>query len=288
VYRAGKWWITALIVLLTAGCASHQPVPVHDRTQGSRTTKQPPRAASVVKSSSNRYIVRKGDTLFSIAFKHGLNYRTLARVNAIAKPYKIYPGQRLQLKPSSQNVVRDKSVRSKTTAVNTNTATSKSIKKQVKKRPSPPKTTVVEKRAGKSTPTSRSSTKTASASAIRWQWPTTGRLIASFKTKGQVNKGVNLAGRKGDPVYAAAAGEVVYAGSGLLGYGNLVIIDHNHKFLSAYAHNSRVLVRERDRVKGGEKIAEMGRSSAERVMLHFEIRRDGVPVNPLKYLPKKQ
>lgn len=288
MYRPGKWWITALLVLLTTGCASHQPVPVHDRTQGSRTVKQPHRVVSSAKASSSRYTVRKGDTLFSIAFKHGLNYRTLARVNSIPKPYKIYPGQRLQLKPSTQSVVRDNSVRKKTPVVSANTATNKAIKKQVKKRPSPPKTTVVEKRAGKSTPKSRSTTNTTSAAAIRWQWPTPGRLIASFKTKGQVNKGVNLAGRKGDPVYAAASGEVVYAGSGLLGYGNLVIIDHNHKFLSAYAHNSRVLVRERDKVKGGEKIAEMGRSGADRVMLHFEIRRDGVPVNPLKYLPKKQ
>lgn len=102
-----------------------------------------------------------------------------------------------------------------------------------------------------------------------------------------MNKGINIAGSRGTPVKAAAKGKVVYAGNGLLGYGNLVIIDHNQQFLSAYAHNSRVLVKENDMVDAGQKIAEMGSTGADRIMLHFEIRRDGNPINPLKYLPKR-
>ncbi|WP_370278605.1 peptidoglycan DD-metalloendopeptidase family protein [Pontibacterium sp.] len=277
--KGAGWLVSALIAVLIAGCAAPHSVPVQDRSR----TKVVRQAPSV--SSSSVYVVRKGDTLYSIAFRHGLSYRTVARLNNISGDYQIYPGQRLVLKPSAQKIVRDSSAHSKSTSANSSTV-SKSAKKPVKKPTSPPKT--VEKRTN-STASANTSKKTASAAGrIRWQWPSKGRLIASFKTKGQVNKGVNLAGRKGDPVFAAASGTVVYAGNGLLGYGNLIIIDHNQNFLSAYAHNSRVLVKESDKVTVGDKIAEMGRSGAERVMLHFEIRRDGVPVNPLRYLPKKQ
>ena len=277
--KGAGWLVSALIAVLIAGCAAPHSVPVQDRSR----TKVVRQAPSV--SSSSVYVVRKGDTLYSIAFRHGLSYRTVARLNNIRGDYQIYPGQRLVLKPSAQKIVRDSSAYSKSTSANSSTV-SKTTKKPVKKPTSPPKT--VEKRTN-STASANTSKKAAStAGRIRWQWPSKGRLIASFKTKGQVNKGVNLAGRKGDPVFAAASGTVVYAGNGLLGYGNLIIIDHNQNFLSAYAHNSRVLVKESDKVTGGDKIAEMGRSGAERVMLHFEIRRDGVPVNPLRYLPKKQ
>lgn len=274
-----SWLLSALILVLIAGCASPHNVPVQDRSR----TKVVRQAPSV--SSSSVYVVRKGDTLYAIAFRHGLNYRTVARLNNISGDYQIYPGQRLVLKPSAQKIVRESSVKLKKPVATTSTV-NKTTKKPVKKQAKPPRT--VEKRTSKPTVTNVPRKTQSRAGRIRWQWPSKGRLIASFKTKGQVNKGVNLAGRTGDPVFAAASGTVVYAGNGLLGYGNLIIIDHNQSYLSAYAHNSRVLVKESDKVTGGDKIAEMGRSGAERVMLHFEIRRDGVPVNPLKYLPKKQ
>ena len=141
----------------------------------------------------------------------------------------------------------------------------------------------------KPTPTKPKSTtpvnKAPALVAVKWQWPSTGPVIKKFNLKGDINKGLNIAGNKGDPVFSAADGTVVFVGSGLQGYGNLVIIDHNARFLSAYAHNSRLLVKEKATVKAGQKIAEMGSSDAERVMLHFEIRRDGIPVNPLRYLP---
>lgn len=277
--RGAGWLILAIIAVLIAGCASPHNVPVQDR---SRTQAVRP-APSV--SSSAVYTVRKGDTLYSIAFRHGVNYRTVARLNNIPSGYQIYPGQRLILKPSTQKIVRESSTRKRKSS-SKRPAIDNSVKKQVKKRDVPPKT-LGSKNTSTSVAKQTRSKKTGSSGPIRWRWPSKGRLIQSFKTKGQVNKGLNLSGRTGDPVYAAATGSVVYAGNGLLGYGNLIIIDHNQKFLSAYAHNSRILVRESDKVTIGDKIAEVGRSGAERVMLHFEIRRDGVPVNPLKYLPKK-
>lgn len=287
------WLVQVIIVFLVCGCSNPHRVPVQDRS----------RAESLPASSS--YTVRKGDTLYAIAFRYGLDYRTLARINGINSSYRIFPGQSLRLKPSSQSVVKQKATSSKpvTKTVSQKAtraasgvkvaerssvssvpvkATSKPVAKTASTKP-------VHSAPAKKVPQNQKTTSaSASAAAIRWRWPSQGKLLAGFRTKGKVNKGINLAGNTGDPVYAAASGDVVYAGSGLLGYGNLVIIDHNQKYLSAYAHNSRVLVKESDKVKAGEKIAEMGRSGADRVMLHFEIRRDGVPVNPLKYLPKKQ
>ena len=119
-----------------------------------------------------------------------------------------------------------------------------------------------------------------------WAWPTEGKILARFNAKGP-NKGIDIGGRKGQAIRAAARGTVVYQGSGLRGYGKLIIIKHNADFLSAYAHSDRIYVREGNVIKRGQKIAEMGSSGTNRVKLHFEIRRRGIPVNPLKYLPKK-
>jgi len=122
---------------------------------------------------------------------------------------------------------------------------------------------------------------------MSWKWPTGGPVIETFSTSGQVNKGIDLAGRKGEPVYAAADGKVVFSGPGLVGYGNLIIIKHNSSYLSAYGHNSRLLVKEGQFAKAGQKIAEIGSTGTNRDKLHFEIRRNGKPVNPLQYLPKR-
>jgi len=120
---------------------------------------------------------------------------------------------------------------------------------------------------------------------MSWSWPTKGPVIESFSLSGRINKGIDLAGKNGEPVFAAADGKVVYSGTGLVGYGNLIIIKHNETYLSAYAHNSRLLLKEGDKAKAGQKIAEIGSTGANRDKLHFEIRRDGKPVNPMKYLP---
>ncbi|MEH6822933.1 MAG: peptidoglycan DD-metalloendopeptidase family protein [Motiliproteus sp.] len=120
-----------------------------------------------------------------------------------------------------------------------------------------------------------------------WRWPATGRVIQRFSTKGKANSGLNISGYRGDPVFSAAAGLVVYAGNGLLGYGNLIIVNHNETFLSAYAHNDKLLVKEQDKVAIGQKIAEIGNSGVTRTMLHFEIRKEGKPVDPARYLPHR-
>ncbi|WP_019602787.1 peptidoglycan DD-metalloendopeptidase family protein [Teredinibacter turnerae] len=120
-----------------------------------------------------------------------------------------------------------------------------------------------------------------------WHWPASGKLIATFSSNGGLNKGIDIQGKLGEPVHAAAAGIVVYSGSGLRGYGKLLIVKHNAKFLSAYAHNRRLLAKEGERVKRGQKIAEMGSSGTDAVKLHFEIRFDGTPVDPMKYLPRR-
>lgn len=122
---------------------------------------------------------------------------------------------------------------------------------------------------------------------MSWSWPAKGSVIERYSLTGSINKGIDLSGRLGEPVYAAADGEVVYSGAGIVGYRNLIIIKHNEVYLSAYAHNSKLLVREGQRAKAGQKIAEIGSTGASRDKLHFEIRRSGKPVNPLQYLPKR-
>lgn len=187
----------------------------------------------------------------------------LAYLNRISPPYTIHPGQRLRLKAST---------------------TKKRARKTTPKRASSPPTKPASSALKRST-TKRStaSASRAGASVKRWKWPTRGKVIGNFGTGG--GKGINISGKAGQGIVAAAPGRVVYSGSGLRGYGKLIIIKHNNRFLSAYAHNRKLHVKEGDKVQRGQRIAEMGRSDAKRVMLHFEIRRDGQPVDPAGYLP---
>ncbi len=267
----GRAWIVLLggILLILQGCGSSPYVPVTERS--SAIAPQPAPAT---------YVVQQGDTLYAIAFRYGLDFKTLARINRIGNNYQIYPGQKLKLRSahprsSGGSIVRDASI-----AQQTATGTTSRANQSAGKAPTAPA------EARPSAPAKKSSTVTA-AGPIKWQWPASGSVIQNFTTRGKINKGINLAGKEGDPVHAAASGRVVYAGNGLLGYGNLVIIDHNQQYLSAYAHNSKLMVKENDNVTAGQKIAEFGRTGADRVMLHFEIRRDGQPLNPLHFLPKR-
>lgn len=278
----------AVIMMLSACSSNSIYTPVDERSIGGR---QP---VKVVTSQPrpDLYRVRKGDTLYSIAFRYGLDFRQLARANSIGDRYAIYPGQTLQLKvPVSRSTASESASASKkpvssakTVAVHKTVTPEKSTQlKAVAK----PVTTAAKKTV--TPPVVRKTTSSADANrTLRWRWPASGKIIQGYSSRGKVNKGINFAGSKGDPVRAAEAGKVVYAGSGLLGYGNLVIINHNQKYLSAYAHNSRIHVKENDMVKVGDKIAEIGSSGAARLMLHFEIRKDGQPVDPMKYLPRKR
>ena len=208
------------------------------------------------KVTSGYHIVREGETLFAIAFRYGRNYRDLAQVNRIPYPYVIKPGQRisLALKPRTQK-------KPKTVAAPTVKSTAK------------PKTVV---RTGSSIPKH--------TGPLKWRWPLKGRISNYFVATG--SKGIDIEVNGRGSVRAAADGVVVYAGDGLKGYGNLVIIQHDATYLSAYANNSRLLVSEKKSVKAGEKIAEISSTGRKKPALHFEIRKNGHPVNPIKYLPR--
>jgi len=287
-----KGYLLLCCSFLLVACGGKTYAPVSDRSVPVSAQPKP-----------NQYQVRKGDTLYSIAFRYGLDYRDLAERNGISGSYNIYPGQKLSLKPApkstvSESIVRDASIvapkpqivssRQKSTNKPQNTSQQVAAKSTAPAKPAKTAAKVEkQKAAAKPAPKAPSKVTKVAAGPIKWGWPASGKIVSTFKTKGAVNKGINIASAYGAKVTAAAKGRVVYAGSGLLGYGNLVIVDHNQQFLSAYAHNSRVLVKENDMVDKGQKIAEMGNSGADRVMLHFEIRRDGKPVNPLRYLPKQ-
>jgi lipoprotein NlpD len=211
---------------------------------------------------SGYYTIRRGDTLYSIAFMYGYDHRQLARWNGIRPPYNIYVGKKLRLTPPPKKP-------------STSPASSQAPTKNKKATTATKKSSVASTQ--KPQPTNKQ---------LRWRWPTRGRIVESFDAKVPGKSGIDISGKSGQPVYAAERGSVVYAGSGLRGYGKLIILKHNSTYFSAYAHNSRIRVKEDQSVKKGQQIADMGSSGANRTMLHFEIRRNGVPVNPLKYLPK--
>ena len=260
----GHGVITRLIFLCVllglAACSSTTRAPVVTRTDGQRANESPSTS-----QASGVHIVGKGDTLYSISWRYGLDYRDIAAWNQINKPYVIYPRQRLRLTAPAPS----KTPSGKTTKKQTSTTTA-SKSKSTKKLKS--KTRVTQNK------------KTSSSISLKWYWPTQGQLVRSDSPIAK--KGIDIGGKLGQKISAAAAGDVVYSGSGLLGYGKLIIVKHNDVFLSAYAHNSKILVNEGDRVKQGQQIAKMGLGNTGQALLHFEIRKNGKPVNPLTYLPK--
>jgi lipoprotein NlpD len=258
--------IIMIMLALVNGCANHNPAPVFDKSK------------NLIRRPAT-HIVIPGDTLFSIAWRYGLKYEVLARHNGIAPPYVIRPSQVIQLDVGSAAAVKP----SVKTPLSKATIAPKQASAVVK--PSPEKHTVRKENTTGATAKTRQ-TPTGSG-ALQWRWPVNGAVLSAFQGNGGLNKGIDLTGKLGEPVLAAASGQVVYSGSGLRGYGKLLIVKHNENFLSAYAHNDRLLVKEGDFVKAGQRIADMGSSGTDRVKLHFEIRRDGAPVDPLKYLPRR-
>jgi len=234
-------------------------------------------------------MVQAGDTLYSIAFRSGMDYRQLAAQNNIAPPYRIFAGQMLQIDNSSATQFggelqtipvqvpekRLNSVKSQNSNQSKLTFANKAVAPDNQ-------TGYVQKQTVKENVTSTEHT--VASTKVRWAWPVRGPLLAGFSNAEHGNKGLDIGGKAGTPVKAAAAGEVVYAGNALRGYGNLVIIRHNDDYLSAYAHNRKLLVKERDTVASGQQIAEMGNTDTTSVRLHFEIRFRGKSVDPKKYL----
>ncbi|MCG8670400.1 MAG: peptidoglycan DD-metalloendopeptidase family protein [Pseudomonadales bacterium] len=253
-----SWRLLLSVFLLTslAACSPRGVVPLEDRYRS---------AAPVNKGI---HVVRKGDTLFSIAWRYHRDYKELARNNGIKYPYRIHPGQRISLYKASKKVTKT----NKTKPRNKKATKTSRYKKSVNN--AKPVQEKVANQLHKKV-------------NISFSWPAKGSVVQRFSSRGKVNKGINIAGKRGDPVFAAAQGVVVYSGPGLVGYGNLIIIKHNETFLSAYAHNHRLLVKEGQRVKAKQKIAEIGSTGTTKTLLHFEIRKRGKPVDPMWYLPKR-
>lgn len=216
-------------------------------------------------SSNQKWVkVRKGDSLYSISKRSGVSVEHLAQLNQLKKPYTIQPGETIFLKPLKTSA--GSSVATKPG----NKTTKKSTKKTV---------------ATGKTKSQQSGQTTHWPGTVRWQKPAKGKVIKKFSRQRNDAKGIDIAGKLGQTIVASAGGKVVYSGDGLISYGNLIIIKHNKTYLSAYAYNRKLLVKEGDTVKAGQKIAEMGRKDKLSPRLHFEIRKNGKPVDPLKYLP---
>lgn len=299
-----------LALALLGGCASKSPAPVEDRSQALQTKSVP--------TGPGYHTVKKGDTLYSIALEYGQDYREVAGWNYITDPNRIMIGQSLRvLPPDAQQdtpvasapvqtgaVVEQRSLDGEAPVAAANTPSLKREPRGNKKpysdaayarlqnpgavavvAPATPAKPAENKPAdAKSEADNKAASSTeAAVEGVTWSWPAAGKVVGNFSQ----TKGVDIAGKAGDPVLAAADGKVVYSGSGLRGYGQLVIIKHNATFLSAYAHNQKILVKEGQSVKRGQKIAEMGNTDSDSVKLHFEVRRQGKPVEPLEFLPRR-
>lgn len=315
------------LLALLSGCAAGRPAPVTDQTQAQRHPESEYRE------------VLSGDTLYSIAWESGRDFRELAAWNGIASPYTIHPGQKLRLYPpdakASEKALIDDSAEAPESAGgkadrgmhvvakgetlygiarqtgvdprklaswnnlpapytlkpgqklrmsapgSSDTAATTTVKKSAAPAGKPAKPRVPEKAT-----TTMAMDKPGKSMAGKWSWPAQGALLERYRPNAAL-KGIDIGGTKGKPVNAAAEGQVVYQGSGLRGYGQLIILKHSADYLSAYAHCDRIYVKEGDVVKRGQKIADMGASGTDRVKLHFEIRYRGTPVNPLEHLPRK-
>lgn len=248
--------------------------------------------------SGDTYTVRPGDTLFAIAWYSGNDYQDIAQYNKISKPYAIYPGQKLRLTPpimpspppkATPALLKPPKVKvDQSSSLSGQTSRTKS--EQVVDRPKQQAYGESEQNVNNPKPAVANTTKVARAfpkKVANWNWPAKGKVIGTFSRAESGNKGLDIQNKLGSPIVATAAGKVVYAGNALRGYGNLVIIKHSDTFLSAYAHNDAIKVKEREWVKAGQQIATMGNSGTDSVKLHFEVRYRGKSLDPLRYLPKR-
>ncbi len=266
--RIPEWTFSMLVLAVLAACSSspRQPAPVEDRMGGRSGAAVASADAKALPGADNAgkpgyHTVQKGDTLTRIGLDNGQAWRDLARWNNLSNPDVIEVGQVLRVSPPGAAVENSGVVVRPVTSSSATPAASDAGN------------------AGKPAASS------AAAEEVSFAWPANGQVIAGFDEA--KNKGIDIAGKAGDPVLAAADGQVVYAGAGLRGYGNLIIVKHSNTYLTAYAHNQKLLVKEDQKVRRGEKIAEMGSSDADRVKLHFEVRRQGKPVDPSKFLASR-
>lgn len=306
------------LLALLAGCSTPTNYVVVPEDE-EEPTPAPPSAPA----GPDRYTVKPGDSLYLISFATGTDWRDIARLNGISAPYRIYPGQSLLVRgraPSSSAppvaaVARPAPQSAPVSAIplpspapgaSSSAARAPTVATRPPAQPPRPAaavpapapksataTTAAAPASVAATGATPSKPSAAAPSSVRpprpgaWQWPASGKVIEHFSGGAQPHKGIDLEGHSGDPVRAANSGVVVYAGSGVRGYGNLLIVKHDDVYLSAYAHNSTLLVKEGDVVKAGQTIAQIGDSGTDRVKLHFEVRRKGSPVDPAKILPRR-
>lgn len=301
-------WLGVMLLGL-AGCASPGMAPVDERSPTHRTAKVEgtrPATPQIAPSTNGLHTVQRGETLYAIAFANGLDYREIAIWNQLESADRILVGQVLRLTPPS-GAVEIKPLDDEPAPTPRQLTEAPLLREpqaqllvyseanwaQVSgaRQATPAVSAIVGPVPAASAPAAPAEAKpavaapAASASVDSWLWPVEGTVIGRFGAAG--GKGIDIAGSRNTPVRAVASGKVVYSGSGLRGYGRLLIIKHAGEFLSAYAHNETVLVKEGDMVTAGQKIALMGDSDADRVKLHFEIRRYGKPLDPLTYLPER-
>ena len=268
----------ATLALFSGGCAANNAPVVEYDAGGARsgTGTMSSRPAQVTRGT---HTVVRGDTLFSIAWRYGWDYRELAAANNIAAPFTIRPGQEIRLDRRGTAVASQPSAPPARQTPPPASSSTPSTSAPSASTPAP---------SAQQTPPRQSTPSTVAGTGdVNWRWPASGELLSRFSAQQAGQSGVRIAGSSGDPVVAAASGVVVYRGNGLTGYGNLLIVKHNDRWLSAYAHNDDMLVREGDKVDAGQRIATMGATGTFRTQLHFEIRRDGTPVDPLGLLPRR-
>lgn len=301
-------WLS-LMLLALAGCSAPGMAPVDNRSPAHRTGGARPATPQITPSTNGLHTVQRGETLYAIAFANGLDYREIAIWNQLESADRILVGQVLRLTPPTDTVeikpLDDEPAPSARPLTDSTEPTgppgppilrepqaqllvySEASWAQVSgARPAAPASAATSPAPAVPTPAAPAPAASATSTSLdTWLWPVDGALIGRFGAAG--GKGIDIAGARDTPVKAVAPGKVVYSGSGLRGYGNLLIIKHAGEFLSAYAHNEAILVKEGDMVAAGQKVALMGDSDADRVKLHFEIRRYGKPLDPLTYLPER-
>ncbi len=292
--RAG--WL-ALGVLTLAGCTASGPAPVVDRSGVRTAVASPPASPQIAASTSGFHTVQRGDTLYAIAFANGLDYREVAIWNRLESPDRILVGQVLRLTPPADSKIEIRPLDEEPLPQARPLAEPPEVREpqgvllpysdanwaQVNApKPAVAATSIPAPTPAAATPAARPAA--AEASVDAWLWPAEGALVGRY---GGNSKGIQIAGQRNAPVVAVAPGKVVYSGTGLRGYGRLLIVKHADEYLSAYAHNETILVKEGEQVTAGQRIALMGDSGTDRVKLHFEIRRYGKPLDPLNFLPER-
>ncbi|EKE84787.1 peptidoglycan DD-metalloendopeptidase family protein [Idiomarina xiamenensis] len=289
--QLGHWFFIAAMAMNLVACSSRQqPAPVSSVYTGKTVYDFTPSSLN----QQQAYQVQRGETLYSIAFRADLDVNELARLNGLSAPYTIYPGQTIKLKPTkvasrgTNNTSSRSNGNKESPKISTNGLT-KPVAKPPAKRYVDAKAQQKQQKKQPPKPASWSSSEAQVASAdIRWQWPSTANVSSEFSLQELGNKGLDFSGQRGDPIVAAAAGKVVYVGNALRGYGQLIILKHNDDYITAYAHNDKLLVKEQQWVDAGQVIAQMGDTGSDTVKLHFELRFRGKSVNPRHYLPKSR